>query len=64
MVNHVEAFRQVKQAEESDVLAVGGGKDMIGYCKKRGKRIVRRKSRETGSRVKAQAPTLGRRQGS
>ena len=27
------------------------------------KRIVRRKSRETGSRVKAQAPTLGRRQG-
>ena len=28
------------------------------------KRIVRRKSRETGSRVKAQAPTLGRRQGS
>ena len=36
MVDHIKAFGKVEETEESNFLAVGGGKDMVGYGEQRG----------------------------
>ena len=36
MVDDIKAFGKVEKAEESKFLAVGGGKDVVGYGGKRG----------------------------
>ena len=36
MVDHVKTFGKFEKTEEGDFLTVSGGKDMVGYHKKRG----------------------------